>query len=235
MTGASANDDGNAQGGTQGHDGMRIVCTATDLAASLALQATLAALVPAAHVDAADPSAVRDVPRADCLVVGAGDEWEAGVTLVAELRARGFAGAVVLIASMPRADDEERLQQLGVDRVLATSALPAALLDALAGALSLEELARRSPAAAELLSSLRRTRRILATGVVAGSLQHRLNNPLAALLAEAQLLQLETLPAEHSAAVTRIVELCRRVIDVSRSIEGIGGGADIRWNGEDAS
>ena len=44
-------------------------------------------------------------------------------------------------------------------------------------------------------------------------IQHEINNPLAALLAEAQLLQLEpTLAAEQRASVRRMVELVRRVV-----------------------
>ncbi len=59
---------------------------------------------------------------------------------------------------------------------------------------------------------------------MARGLQHKLNNPLAALLAEAQLLELESLSPDHHTSVRRMVELLRRVIDVSRSIEGMGGG-----------
>jgi signal transduction histidine kinase len=48
------------------------------------------------------------------------------------------------------------------------------------------------------------------------SLQHSLNNPLAGLLAELQLLEMEELPPEHREAVERCVELCRRVIRLVR-------------------
>jgi signal transduction histidine kinase len=48
------------------------------------------------------------------------------------------------------------------------------------------------------------------------SLQHSLNNPLAGLLAELQLLEMEDLPAEHREAVERAIELCRRVIQIVR-------------------
>jgi signal transduction histidine kinase len=46
------------------------------------------------------------------------------------------------------------------------------------------------------------------------SLQHTLNNPLAGLLAELQLLQMEDLAPEHQAAVGRAVELVRRLIKI---------------------
>jgi len=48
------------------------------------------------------------------------------------------------------------------------------------------------------------------------SLQHTLNNPLAGLLAELQLLQMEPLAPEHQAAVARAVELVRRLIKIVR-------------------
>jgi signal transduction histidine kinase len=50
--------------------------------------------------------------------------------------------------------------------------------------------------------------------------QHSLNNPLAALLAEAQLLGMETtLDREHRAAVDRMTELVRRLIALVRGLD----------------
>ncbi|HEU4643429.1 MAG TPA: histidine kinase dimerization/phospho-acceptor domain-containing protein [Gemmatimonadaceae bacterium] len=52
--------------------------------------------------------------------------------------------------------------------------------------------------------------------------QHQLNNPLAALLAEAQLLGMEpALDASQRAAVERIVELVRRVIGTVRNLDTV--------------
>ena len=49
--------------------------------------------------------------------------------------------------------------------------------------------------------------------------QHQLNNPLAALLAEAQLLSMEsTLDPQQRVAVDRIIELVRRVIGLVRDL-----------------
>jgi nitrogen-specific signal transduction histidine kinase len=64
------------------------------------------------------------------------------------------------------------------------------------------------------------TEQLVAVGDVALQLLHGLNNPLSALLAEAQLLQLEPLTAEQAAAVGRIVDLCRRVVRVSKDMDG---------------
>jgi signal transduction histidine kinase len=52
--------------------------------------------------------------------------------------------------------------------------------------------------------------------------QHSLNNPLAALLAEAQLLAMETtLDPEHRAAVDRMTELVRRLITLVRGLDSM--------------
>jgi signal transduction histidine kinase len=67
---------------------------------------------------------------------------------------------------------------------------------------------------------LHRVRMQLALGEAARAMQHAMNNPLTALLAEAQLLQLEPLAEEHRLAVGRMVELARRVATVTRRLDG---------------
>jgi nitrogen-specific signal transduction histidine kinase len=65
-------------------------------------------------------------------------------------------------------------------------------------------------------------RRTFAAGQVALSLQHGINNPLAALLAETQLLQLEDLTSEQRASTDRMVELCRRIVGLVRRLDVLG-------------
>jgi len=60
---------------------------------------------------------------------------------------------------------------------------------------------------------------LAAAGAVALELRHNLNNPLSALLAEAQLLALEPLAPEQRAAVERIVDLCRRTVALLREMD----------------
>ena len=69
---------------------------------------------------------------------------------------------------------------------------------------------------------LRRARRVVAMGESARTVQHAMNNPLTALLAEAQLLELEPLADEHLRAVGRIIELARRVAKAGRRLDGSG-------------
>lgn len=47
-------------------------------------------------------------------------------------------------------------------------------------------------------------------------LQHSLNNPLTALLAELQLLEMEELSESHRGSVERSLLLCRRLIRIVR-------------------
>ena len=55
-----------------------------------------------------------------------------------------------------------------------------------------------------------------------GRVQHEMNNPLAALLAESQLLELDqTLTDEQRDSVRRIVDLARRVIASSRKLDAL--------------
>jgi signal transduction histidine kinase len=60
---------------------------------------------------------------------------------------------------------------------------------------------------------------LAAAGAVALELRHEISNPLAALMAEAQLLALEPLAPEHQAAVGRMVDLCRRTVALLRQMD----------------
>jgi signal transduction histidine kinase len=78
--------------------------------------------------------------------------------------------------------------------------------------------AERDPAAREL----QRVRLQIALGEEARAARHALNNPLTALLAEAQLLELEPLAEEHRDAVVRMLELVRRIAKVTRRLDSVG-------------
>ena len=47
------------------------------------------------------------------------------------------------------------------------------------------------------------------------------NNPLAGIMAEAQLMQLESPTADQAAALERMVALCRRMIELTRTLDGV--------------
>lgn len=201
-----------------------LVCISTDVHASAALQAVVQAILPSARVEAADTSIVRGAPDADCVILAVGRLYASGVALVRELRACGYTRSLLLVVESPMAAPRADLARLGVDAIVPEAGLALQLPDALREVF--ERAGRRtgSRAAAAITASLERLQATLALGDAARGLQHRLNNPLAALLAEAQLLELEPLAPEHRAAVHRMVELCRRVIDESRAIDGVAQG-----------
>ena len=69
-------------------------------------------------------------------------------------------------------------------------------------------------------NKLTETSRVMELSNAVGRVQHEMNNPLAALLAESQLLELDaTLNEEQRDSVRRIVELARRVIASSRKLD----------------
>ncbi len=184
-------------------------------------------LVPQARVDSADTSVIRHLPPSHCVILSVGQMYESAESVVRELRARGNADDVLVVADDVALLPTTALQRLGARLAVATNevatALPAVLMESLRD----RALRQASDEAVQLQTALRQVQALIAAGQLAGRLQHRLNNPLAALLAEAQLLELEPLAPEVAASVRRIVELCRRVIDETRSIDGLanaGGG-----------
>jgi signal transduction histidine kinase len=126
-------------------------------------------------------------------------------------------GAAVMVAEPSTLFARELIAQL----------LPGADPDRLVLALLAEREARdQGLASSEVYNSeeqvaareLRRVRSDIALGEAARALQHAFNNPLTALLAEAQLLELEPLADEAHAAVGRILALARRLVVLSRKL-----------------
>lgn len=201
---------------------IRLVCMSTDRDAAAVLQHVVQAIVPAAWVETADTTILRDPPDADCVILSVGAKHGEAAALTRGLRARGFRNALLLVADSPETLPRDELALLGIADVLPTGELATALPPALAQQLELQGAAMRSPVAAHLLESLRHLQALVAAGQTAGGLKHKLNNPLAALLAEAQMMELEPLSPEHANAARRIVELCRRVISVAETINAPG-------------
>jgi light-regulated signal transduction histidine kinase (bacteriophytochrome) len=77
---------------------------------------------------------------------------------------------------------------------------------------------------AEVMRGVDGAERLVKLQKNAARLQHALNNPLAALLAEGQLLSMEdTLSAEQRDAVERMITLTRRVIGLVRELDELRG------------
>jgi signal transduction histidine kinase len=182
------------------------------------LRASLILVLPSLGVTTvdADTLAVGDVPAADGAIIDISEQARRGIESFRLLRARGFEGRVVLVAVSPEEPGlAQAVNTLGSSACVARDVV-ATHPEQLATSL-LADAASESPGMRELA----RTRRVLAAGEATLSLQHAINNPLAALLAEAQLLQLEGLTVEQRASTDRIVELCRRLVSLVRRLDAL--------------
>jgi len=205
---------------------LTLACVADQSSTAAALNEALAAMFPTATIISVDTNAERGVPDGvDCAVVDATVNGADGIDVLRSLRARGYAGAAVLVVDPARpsdASDEPSVARLGARRCSILGETITPLADAVSDAIVVQPDGTNPTAAAQAaLRALRQTQRLMAAGELAMRLQHSLNNPLAALLAEAQLLELETLPPDHRESVERIIELCRRVIDIVRALDGV--------------
>ena len=177
----------------------------------------LSLILPWASIVTADFAALAEekLPRADLALIDGATTARATVETLRVLRARGFEAPILVVTPVP-ADAALRatVESSGahaLTRELADGA-PSELALALRAALDSESA---------VTAELRQARRIFAAGQSALSLQHGINNPLAALLAEAQLLQLEELTADQRASVDRMVELCRRIVALVRRLDAL--------------
>jgi signal transduction histidine kinase len=203
---------------------LSLACVADQSSTAAVLHEALLALFPGANVQRVDTDVERNLPDAiDCAVVDSTVNGTAGVDVLRRLRARGYDGAAVLVVD---SRDGALPDQVCADRLGAHyCGLSGDRVATLAAAVTEALVARGGPDSATsqiAVRALRQTQRLLAAGELAMRLQHSLNNPLAGLLAEAQLLELEQLTPDHRESVERIIELSRRVIDVVRGLDGIG-------------
>lgn len=187
--------------------GLAIAASDDERAAGLA--ALLGALVPRARIARLAAGPVSRPPDAGAVVL---DAASGGMDMARRLRAAGYEGALVLATQSSMSDDAQaEAARLGVAECREGEELGACLAQALS----------TIPDGSSMGEALRQSRRLLAAGTVALRLQHAINNPLAALLAEAQLLEMDELNEEQKAAVRRMVELCRRVNALVRELDGI--------------
>jgi signal transduction histidine kinase len=162
---------------------------------------------PAAHVVVVGRDAIRRLEPAECLVVSVGEDARTA-------RANGFDGSIVILTDPRNADEVPAFRAQG-----SWFASPAngdhALLAAFRDAITIGE--DGTPVATD--ADTIRTRRLVAAGELVIALRHAINNPLAALMAEVQLLQMEAREPETRASATRMLELVRRLTELTRTLE----------------
>jgi len=190
-----------------------LIAEGEDRASSLRSQ--LAMVFPRASVTTTDVEVLSEgrLPEVDIALIDSGEVARGAADSLRLLRARGFANPVVIVTPVP---DDANLcgaaQSLGARCIARDDADPIALGTALTGALGGDSA---------LSPELAQARRVFAAGQAALSLQHGINNPLAALLAEAQLLQMEDLTSDQRASADRMVELCRRIVTLVKRLDAI--------------
>lgn len=197
---------------------LRVLCI-TDVPATLArVRDALGTYLPGTEclTHPGDNFAVEAIPAADCAVVGEASGMTA-LEVLQRLRASGFDAPAVVVADAPDPGLRARAGQVGAGGLVGRDEIGSALAPAIASAMH----ARGERDGDAIGDELRHTRRLIAAGEVALRLQHDLNNPLAGLLAESQLLEMEDLPPEQLDAVRRIVQLCRRLIVLVRRLDGM--------------
>lgn len=182
-----------------------------------ALTAQLQMALPLGSIVVADTTGLSEepLPRVDAAVIEAEAVTRGAIETLRLLRARGFPGPIVVVAVAP---DDPALES-------AARSLCAVLV----GRVAVDEsplelgsaLGQAASGNAAISAEVAYARRVFAAGQTTLSLQHSINNPLAALLAEIQLLQLEELTEEQRGSLERILELCRRVVGLVRRLDGL--------------
>ena len=187
-----------------------MLVASTDPDFSAALTAILAAQLSAAASDVIDPRSLRAKPESMALVVDARDDASGARAVARTVRAMGYGGALVLVGTPAdaMADAEMGAATVAADRIAFD------LVERIGEQMAL--------ASAPFADQVTRARRLVAAGEIALRLQHALNNPLAGLLAESQLMLMDPQTPDQQASLERIVGLCRRMIEMTRTLDGLG-------------
>ncbi|MFI5232370.1 MAG: hypothetical protein ACHQSE_07650 [Gemmatimonadales bacterium] len=195
---------------------LRMLVATTDAPFAAALREIVAAQLPDATADVLDAESMKTRPMADGVVIDGRADAAGGAALAARMRAMGFTGALIVIADGAGSADNGLAKALAVAG--AGGVRPGELANWLVA--SIAEQVERS--GSEHAPEVMRARRLVAAGEIALRFQHSVNNPLAGILAEAQLMQLDPVTAEQNEALERIVMLCRRIIELGRTLDGMG-------------
>ena len=188
----------------------RVLVASTDPDFSAALTAILAAQLSAAATDIIDPLRLRAKPDAMALVIDARLDASGARAVARTVRAMGYGGALVLVGAPA---DETADAEMGTATV-AADRIAFDVVERIGEQMAL--------ASAPFADQIMRARRLVAAGEIALRLQHALNNPLAGLLAESQLMLMDPQTPDQQASLERIVGLCRRMIEMTRTLDGLG-------------
>ena len=186
-----------------------ILVASPDHAFADAVRDILAVQMPAASCERLETGNLRARPNGAVVVIDGRSAPDQRDSIARRIRAMGFAGGIVQAGAGP----VEHSAEMGIADVSP---------DRLAHELVPAIVAVMERSGAPLADGVMRARRLVAAGETALHLQHDINNPLAGLLAELQLMEMDELSPEHADAVQRMLALCRRLMALTRSLDGMG-------------
>ena len=179
---------------------------------------SVAAALPTATIEDSAPDATATLAHCSLIFIDATADAAAAGETARRMRAGASQSALAFIVN----GRDEGLAQAGAPvgalEQIEAKALGPAMADAVERAVAANGWSDELAAARD---ELRRTQRLLAAGEIALGLQHAMNNPLTSVLAEAQLLEMEPLPAETATAVRRIIESTRRLVALVRKLDAV--------------
>jgi signal transduction histidine kinase len=177
---------------------------------------SVTAAFPTATVADVVPDAAGKLPDCALIFIDATDDAAAAGVIAQQLRAGASRSALAFVVSARDESLAKSAAAVGALEQIETGALGPAMAETVERAIGGNGWTDDLLAARD---ELRRTQRLLAAGEIALGLQHAMNNPLTAVLAEAQLLEMETLPPDVMTAVGRIIESTRRLVALVRKLD----------------
>ena len=182
------------------------------------LQEAITAAMPTAQLEHATPEATARLVECPLIFIDATSDTAAAGVIAQGLRAGASRASLVFVVGAP---DDALMRQgarVGALEQIEVKMLGRAMAETIERALGGDGWSDEMGRARD---EIRRTQRLLAAGEIALGLQHAMNNPLTAVLAEAQLLEMEPLPPETATAVRRIIESTRRLVVLVRKLDAV--------------
>ena len=194
-----------------------IACVTASPELAIVAREAVAAALPRTTFSTVEPANVAPgkIPMVDCHLVD-GRDAGAAMHVIRRLRAGGATGVVMLLVEERDEVLAARVAGFGALEQIRLADLPRGFAAALERAVGADGW---TPALTPVRDELRRTQRLTAAGEIALGLQHSMNNALTAVLAEAQLLGMEQLPAEAATSVQRIIDNTRKLVQLVRGLD----------------
>ncbi|HWE41818.1 MAG TPA: histidine kinase dimerization/phospho-acceptor domain-containing protein [Gemmatimonadaceae bacterium] len=195
---------------------LRIGLVSTSQPIIALVRESVAAALPTAPLEDSPPDRAAKLGSCSLIFVDATGDVLAAAETARNLRASSSQSALAFIVNARDETLAKAGAPVGAVEQVELRALGPAMTSVIERAVAVNGWTGDLAAARD---ELRRTQRLLAAGEIALGLQHAMNNPLTSVLAEAQLLEMESLPPETATAVRRIIESTRRLVALVRKLD----------------